>query len=185
MGISLILPTPHDLATEDVWGPVINAALQALADTDIIKEKSTHEGLTANTTLQDDNTFQNITLTPGTWLVDCLFLVSGPSGADIQITWAFSGTLTRGSRGGQGPAAGVTSALDGGSVRMAGANNSGQITGIPVYGTDGTNWSAIVEKGVLVVSATGTLKVQWAQNVSDAGTTNMRAGSFVHCKKVA
>lgn len=185
MGISLTLPTPGDVATEDVWGPVVNTALQSLADTDIIKEKSTHEGLVSDTTLQDDNVLQSISLTPGTWVVEAMYLVSGPAAADIQITWAFSGTLTRGSRGGQGPSAGASNVLDGASVRQAAANNSGQITGVPVYGTDGTNWSAIFERGVLVVSATGTLKVQWAQAVSDPGTTNMRAGSFMHCRKVA
>ena len=189
MGVTLpTLPTPN--VTNGDWGDEINDAINAINDADQFKLKASTDTRTT-TTLIDDDDLQAMTLGVGTWLIEVGLLVSGPAAGDLKVAWAFSGTTSLATRAGVGPTintTGVTSeaaAVTVGVNRSAAAGNTvGTITSGPGYGLDGTNWSWIVEKGVLVVTASGTFKIQTAQ-VAASGTTTIQAGSYEHARKVA
>jgi hypothetical protein len=101
------------------------------------------------------------------------------------VAQQFSGTTTLAVRGGAGPGSTTASALLGAIVRQAGASDTGgTISASTPYGLDGTNWTWIIEKTVLVVTVSGVFKVQTAQ-LAASGTTTIQAGSYVHARKVA
>ena len=181
---SPVLPTPLDVATNGVWGDDIVSALNLLNDADQFKLKSSTDTRTT-TTLIDDDDLQGMTLGVGTWLIETALLVSGPAAGDIKVAQQFSGTTTLAVRGGAGPGSTSASALLGAIVRQAGASDTGgTITASTPYGLDGTNWSWIIEKTVLVVTVSGVFKVQTAQ-LAASGTTTIQAGSYVWARKVA
>lgn len=192
MGITLSLPTPGASASNGTWGASMNTAFQALSDSVQYAVKSADEGVISSTTLQDDDHLANIPLSVGNWAIEANFMVSGSTGADVKVAWAFSGTASPAYRMGTGPKTDTTSVVSAAAATTVGVNRSAgagdtsaAITSSTPYGVDGTNWSYIHEAGFLTVSASGTLKVQWAQNASVAASTIMRAGSFVKAQKVS
>lgn len=172
-------------ADNGTWGAILNAALNAINDRDVFALKTADEPLTTSTTLQDDDHLVGLALSAGTWVVTAQCLVSGPAAADVKIAWSFSGTASASYRWGQGPSTSTTWVANGSAVRAAASGDTSTgITNATPYGTDGTNWSAIQDSGVMVVTVAGTLKLQWAQNAS-SGTTIMRAGSYMLARRVA
>jgi len=191
VGVTLTLPTPGDIGTSGVWGTTLNTAINALnADTFKLKTADA-TGVISNTTVADDtgaSPLTGITLGVGTWDISCVFFATGNAAGDIKIAWAFSGTTTSAYRGGQGPSAGATSVLTGATAgdRNAGASDTGTtITAGAIYATDGTNTTMILERGVLVVTVSGTFKIQWAQGTSNGAATTLKAGSYVKATQVA
>jgi len=183
MGLTLpTLPTPN--VTNGDWGDEINGAINAINDADQFKLKASTDTRTT-TTLIDDDDLQGMTLDVGTWVVEMALLVSGPAAGDIKVAQQFSGTTSLAVRAGAGPGSTTASALLGAIVRQAGASDTGgAITASTPYGLDGTNWSWIIEKTVLVVTVSGVFKVQTAQ-LAASGTTTIQAGSYVHARKLA
>lgn len=192
MGITLTKPTPGDAATDGAWGTTVNAALDELANADVFARKTADETVTSSTTLQDDDHL-TMALGVGTYVVQAMYHVSGAAAGDVKVAWAFSGTATASYRGGQGPGVSTTDATAAaaaattvGVVRAAAAGGTtAAITSSVPYGVDGTNWSHIQELGLMVVTVAGTLKVQWAQNTSNATGTIMRTGSWLWAHRVA
>lgn len=184
MGLNITLPTPGDIATSGTWGTTLNSAINAL-NADQFKLKTANDTRTT-TTLTDDTHLASMTLGAGTWLVEVGLLADGPQAGDIKVAWAFSGTTTTAVRGGAGPSSGVTGTVLTASIpRFAAAGDTaGTITASTSYGLDGTNWSWIIEKGVLVVTVSGTFKVQTAQ-LAASGTTTVRTGSYAWARQVA
>lgn len=183
-GPAIILPTVG--GDNGTWGTELNAAVQQINDYDNFVYKTADESVTSNTTLQDDDHLVNIPLAVGTHIVEAMLMASGAAAGDVKVAWAFSGTAT-GYRAGQGPSFASTDALGATAQAVRSSASSGAsapITASTPYGTDGTNWSYILERGLLIVTVTGTLKVQWAQNTSNAAATVMRAGSWVWTRRV-
>jgi hypothetical protein len=190
MGISITLPTPGDAGTSGTWGTTLNTAINAINNATIFKLKTSTDTRTS-TTLTDDDDLQAMTLGVGTWLIEVGLIASGPTAGDLKVAWAFSGTTSDAYRAGTGPTIQTTNvtsaaaAIDVGVNRSAAAGNTNAtITSGPGYGLDGTNWSWIVEKGVLVVTVSGTFKIQTAQ-VAASGTTTIQAGSYCLARQVA
>lgn len=182
---SPVLPTPGDVATNNVWGDDIVDALNLLNNADQFKHKTADQSDVTTTTLADDTHLAAITLGVGTWLIELALLASGPAAGDLKVARAFSGTTTLAVRSTAGPSIGTAAVLTASVPRFAGASDTGgTITASVPYGLDGTNWSWIIEKGVLVVTVSGTFKIQHAQ-VAASGTSIVRAGSHVWCRKVA
>ena len=189
MGITLTLPTPGDTATNGTWGTTLNTAFNALNGCDVVKVKTADgTGATSNTTLADDNQLVSMTLGVGTWIINCGFFHTGAAAGDIKIAWQFSGTTTTAVRGTVGQSAGSTSSLTSATAgpRTAGAaDTAGTITTGTIYGTDGTNLGVSLETGVLVVTVSGTFKIQMAQGTSSATTTLLKTGSYVWARQIA
>lgn len=185
-GPALTLPTVG--ASNNTWGTTVNNALNQINDYEPFAHKTADQSIASSTVLTDDTHMALALPAPGTYQVDAVLMFSGAAAADIQVAWAYTGTLTAGFRAARGPNIGITDALGATAqgVRQAAAGaTSAAITSAVPYGVDGTNWSAAFECGVVVVSTTGTLKVQWAQVVSNATATIMRAGSFLRARRVA
>lgn len=169
----------------------IEVELVDLDSRDTFILKSADESVTSSTTLQADDALIR-TLAVGTWLIDLSLITSGAAAGDLKVAWAFSGTTSAAYRAGRGPTTTTTSAINGAAATTVGVNRSAvagdtapTITAATSYGVDGTNWSFITERGVLVVTVAGTLTVQWAQDTSSATATIVRAGSHLWCRKVA
>lgn len=185
MGLTLpTLPTPN--VTNGNWGDEIVDSINAINDADQYKVKTADQTVSASTVLVDDTHLAALTLGVGTWVIEAVYFCSGTAAGDIKLTWNHSGTFT-GYRGGIGPSSGVTSVLTGAGAgtRTAGASDTtAVITGSASYAVDGTNFTTIVERGILIVTVSGTFKIQWAQLVA-SGSTILRAGSHIHARKVA
>lgn len=169
----------------------IEVELVDLDSRDTFILKSADESVTSSTTLQADDALTR-TLAAGTWLIDLSLIASGAAAGDLKVAWAFSGTTSAAYRAGHGPTTTTTSAINGAAATTVGVNRSAvagdtapTITASTSYGVDGTNWSFITERGVLVVVVAGVLTVQWAQDASSATATIVRAGSHLWCRKVA
>lgn len=143
--------------------------------------KASATSRTSTTTLADDPDLR-LTLTPGTYHVTALLSASGVSGADIQVFWNFTGTWTQTFRGAQGPDTTAT-AVQNGSTTLSWVTGA---AGTPSYGTTSTAvWSFIREELIVVVTVSGSARVQWAQAVSNSNPTAMEAGSTLIAQKLA
>jgi len=186
MGLTLSLPTPG--SSNGTWGTELNTAINAINDGNLYLIKTADgTGATSNTTLADDNQLVGLTLGVGTWVITGVFFATGAAAGDIKIAWAHSGTFT-GYRAGFGPSAGATSVLTGtgaGDRNAAAGDTSTAITSSTIYATDGTNITAIVEHGILVVTVSGTFKIQMAQGTSSGTATLLKTGSYVTARRVA
>lgn len=185
-GPTLTLPTVG--GSNNTWGTTVNAALNQINDYEPFAYKTADQTITSSITLTDDTHMALALPAAGTYVVEGMFMFSGAAAGDIKIAWAYTGTLTNGYRSGQGPSTVSTDVLGAAAnaerAAAAGATTAA-ITSSTPYGCDGTNWSAAFELGVVIVSTTGTLKVQWAQQTSNATGTVMRAGSFFRARRVA
>jgi hypothetical protein len=183
MAVSLTKPTVN--GDNGTWGATLNAALDQVNDYDRFAYKTADESLTSSTTLQDDDHLL-VPLAVGTYVVQAAYRVSGAAAGDVKIGWAFSGTAT-GYREGVGPSvatADVLAAAVAQPVRAATAGTGSDFATAVPYGVDGTNYSAVLESAVMVVTVAGTLKVQWAQNASSATATIVRQGSSLWARRV-
>lgn len=188
MAVPLTLPSVG--GSNNTWGTTLNAALNQINGYDVFQPKTADQSSPASTTTLFDDTHMALALpAAGTYLVEGMFIASSASTTpEIKIAWAYTGTLTSGYRTGFGPSTASTDPLGAtaqGFRAAAAGNTSAAITSSVAYGLDGTNWTAILEKGLVIVSNAGTLKVQWAQNVSNATVTTLRAGSYFWARRVA
>lgn len=187
MAVALTLPSVG--GSNNTWGTTMNAALNQLNGYDVFQAKAADQTVTSNATLADDTHLALALPAAGTYVVEGIFLASSASTTpELKIAWAYTGTLASGYRVGFGPSTASTDPLGATAqgVRAAAAGNTAAtITAATAYGLDGTNWTAIIEKGVVIVSTAGTLKIQWAQNVSNATGTTLRAGSYLWARRMA
>jgi hypothetical protein len=143
--------------------------------------KASATSRTSTTTLTDDPDLR-LTLAAGTYHLTALLSASGEQGADIQVFWNFTGTWTQTLRGTQGPSSTVTAVQSGGDM-LSWVSGS---AGTPTYGTSsGAVWSFIREELIVVVTGSGSARVQWAQAVSNSNPTAMEAGSTLIAQKLA
>lgn len=188
MAVGLTLPTVG--GSNNTWGTTVNAALNQINGYDVVAAKTADQSSPSSTTTLFDDTHMALALpAAGTYVVEGMFLFSSVSTTpEIKIAWAYTGTLTNGYRATMGPSTASTDPLgataQGIRAAAAGATSAAITSSVP-YGIDGTNWSTAFEKGLVIVSTSGTLKVQWAQNVSNATVTTMRTGSFFWARRVA
>jgi hypothetical protein len=144
----------------------------------VTKTSATPRSSTA--TLANDPDLQ-LSLDAGTYRITALLSVTGSSAGDVKVGWTFSGTWSLKLRGVLGPA-NTTSNAAATTVMVAYAPT---FTGSQNYGTDGSVASFIREELVAVVTATGTLVLQWAQDSSNATSTTMGAGSTLIAERLA
>jgi len=188
MGVPIVTPTVG--GDNNSWGTELNTILNALNGADYFAKRTSDGSSINSVTLADDAVLQ-MTLPVGTFRVEAVVLATSPSGSDMKMAWAFSGTTTSAYRSGIGPTIQTTSVISAtaattvGVVRSAAAGDtSTAITSSTPYGTDGTNITRVSETGFLVVTVSGLLKLQFAQVVAAASMV-VKAGSFLYARQVA
>lgn len=143
--------------------------------------KATTETVTSSTTYQDDNELFLPAVVNAQYHFDLLLLhSSGTTGKfKMQFTAPAGATVAWGVIG---VASAVTSSNPVTDVSMPSRTVS-DILGLGGGNLTGT--TALIS-GVLTTSSTaGNLMLQWAQNVSDAAATQVRAGSTLRMKRIA
>lgn len=142
--------------------------------------KSSNETLTS-ATLQNDNEL-TCSLSTGTWEVEFNLRTFGPAGSNFKTNYTFSGTLTSASKVTQGPGTTSTDAYNAQTF----STSAGPWNTETPYGTVGTTTADVIgiqEKLLLVVSAPGTLHLQWAQQTA-IGVTTVAGGSWMIYRKL-
>lgn len=188
MAVGITLPSVG--GSSNTWGTTLNTALNQINGYDIFAAKTADQSSPASTTTLFDDTHMALALpAAGSYVIEGMFLMSSASATpEIKVAWAYTGTLTNGYRATMGPSTASTDPLgataQGFRAAAAGATSAAITSAVP-YGLDGVNWSVAYEHGLVIVSTSGTLKVQWAQNVANATVTTMRTGSFFWARRVA
>ena len=143
--------------------------------------KSTTESVTNSTTYQDDNELFLPAVANATYRFDLLLLHSSSNAGrfKMQLTAPAGSTVAWGVIG---VASSVTSSNPVTDVSMP----SRTLTDILGLGGGNLTGTTALVHGVLTTSSTaGNLMLQWAQNTSDAGATQVRAGSSLRMKRIA
>lgn len=151
----------------------------ALRSTDVLLAyKTGDEQVTSSITLQDDDHLALPVVASGVYALDAYLDVEADPAADITLGWSAPAGATL-SWTETGISAGNTGNI--GSIkqsRLDVATSSG--VGIVATG------SAVRPAGVLRVGGTaGTLRLRWAQSVSSASPTTLKAGSWIRLMRIA
>jgi hypothetical protein len=149
-----------------------NGTLETIGDSIAIRKANT-ESVTSSTTLQDDDDFV-VSLPVGTYRVLAYVHASGIEAADIRIAWEFTGACVA-ARSSLGPAEAMT---DRETTNVVCRGNT--YTTEQVYGIDTTGSTAIYEDLHFEVTATGTLRMRWAQGTSNATSTDLTTASRMY-----
>lgn len=146
-------------------------------------EKGSDETVTNTATVQNDDELE-LTLAPGTWEITSVLYAAGISGAnqDIKIQYTFpTGSFSWGAWGlhvDWANSAGGRDAAVGGDPL-----DSASPTGAYGFATvTGANTPVLV-KGILTNSASGVLRLQWAQNTANLTGTTLKAGSWMSARR--
>lgn len=166
---------------------VTAAQLESLVDYTTRIEKSASEDVTSSTTYQDDNEFVFPGLLSGStyevW--GTLIYVGGAGDIKFQWTWPSggSGYFSWGAYGLHDQW--VDSATNRDFQAFAGGKNSASPTDQFWYGAVGASNRPVRFDGRMVLGASGTLTLQWAQLSSSGTATTLSAGSWVAVKKLS
>lgn len=170
-GTSAVLSDQRCMLVESggAWVPVGPRAVVKVAD----------ESVTSSTTMQNDDHLL-IGLTPGLWRVECHIHASGDPASDIKVGWVFTGSYATAYRSSLGPASTATS----GDASDVMTRNYG-LTVAPAFGLTSGQTVTIQEDVLIEVTATGNLRLQWAQAASGGTATQVRIGSRLFATRVA
>lgn len=152
-------------------GTIVSAAGGG-AWTTIVK---TADEVVVNNTLQDDDTLQFATVANTQYAIRLRAWFDTTATADFKYRMTHTGTTTRVRRYIERAVAGGTSATTP-TVAMENAFDAADVT---LIGT-GTTGGFVREDIILQVGASGgVLKLQWAQNTTDAAGTTVLEGSYL------
>jgi len=162
---------PEDAATKGY--------VDALIPTEIYVYRTTNSSSKTNTTMANDSEL-SCTLGAGTWLFELNLMFDGTDTSDCKIGLTHSGTAT-----GQYMATGVATGATNEAAASMKFNGSQTFTTVFVSGTVGGAISPLFVKGRMEVSVSGTFRVQWAENTTDATGLILLEGSWMKFTKVA
>ncbi|PVD01332.1 hypothetical protein [Streptomyces sp. CS014] len=140
-------------------------------------DKPSDEQVLSSTVLQDDDHLSVSVTAGGRYAVDAMLAVDGDPAADLLLTLA----APPGSTGYWTPGAITLGVSDGtGSIRLTRYAPGASIgVGITAAGL------MVAPLGTITAGANGAITVQWAQNVSSATPTILRAGSWLRVTRTA
>ena len=188
MSVPITKPTVG--ADNGTWGTELNAALDALNAADLFALRTADRAALSATTTPVDDGVLAVTLGVGTYVIEAVYLVVHSTTGDFKVQWNFAGTASSGFRSGIGPSLSTADVLGATAqgVRLSGSGaTAAALTSLVAYGCDTAtpaNISMIIEKAVVVVTVGGILKAQVCQNTA-AGTTTVKAGSYIWARQVA
>ena len=180
--LPLVVPTPDDPATNDVWGQTVNAALAAVNN--IIVRKTADEPINA-TTLQNDDHLVAAVEANAVYAVEWWLRMDGPAANDFKYSWVgpAGATMVWHSLGRGSAVAAATPA----AIGDAPFDQDGPTIGTVInHGTVAAGtFTSVKGSGYLAVAGTaGSLQMQWAQIVAAASTT-LRIGSWLRLERIA
>lgn len=143
--------------------------------------KTAAESVASSTTYQDDDQLRFAIGASETWAATFVMLVDGDPAADVkfQITAPAGATV-------MAAGLGLESAATANIGSLYAYGGSGDVGGFGTVSANGTVSAPIlVYASVLNASTAGFVTLQWAQRVSNATATVVRAGSFLTAEKVA
>jgi hypothetical protein len=164
--------------TGSAWVAVLTGGPQY---TTYIKQKTVTQSVTNSITLVDDSELQ-VNLDVGLYRVELnMIATSAVTTPDIQVMWTFSGTATSqrqviGPGPGNNDVTGSTTTAGSGIIRSSSHNLGTAVR----YGVDGNATSMITEDILFTVTVAGVLKLQWAQAVANATSTNVPSGARIY-----
>jgi hypothetical protein len=142
-------------------------------DFPLIVAKTADETVTASTVMQNDDILSLPVEANTRYALTLCLMFNAPATPDLKIGWAYpSGTTLKWHR----ESTGVT-----GATKLADALVETDIE--PIAG-DGADDVFVIQGLVTVGSTAGNVTFQWAQNVSDASGTIVRAGSWFRLEAV-
>jgi hypothetical protein len=155
-------------------GTTLTAALFAEMEP-IYAWKAGDTGRSLTTTVADDPDLQITVPAAGTYEFSGYLNYEGNTGGSSDMKFAMSsvGTLRYH----------ITYQGSGGSANVGDTKSGGTTFGMRTQGAGTLCGASIL--GMLTTGSTGVIKVQWAQNTSDAVQTIMHANSFIKLLRVA
>lgn len=152
------------------------ASLLAMEPQNAVKGGAT--SITSSTTLTDDPDLQFTVPGAGTYLFNGWLNYNGGAigTSDLKLTIAYTGTTSFNVWGVHGISTAATNQLG------AAGNAFGSSSAIGTSG--GAAFTAYVSGSAFVLTA-GTLKLQWAQNTSNATATTLRQGCWMQLWQIA
>lgn len=147
-----------------------------------VKASDTSRSSTVSRTADPD---LSVTLSPGTWELDTLLLVTGGNAAgDFNYDWAFPADATL-SEGTHGVLDDLASGQTAANMNVAGTSADATTpTGGHSLGAS-TSVVAHIALATVTIVTTGAVTIQWAQNSSNGTATVLKAGSKLTARKVA
>lgn len=178
MGIPHVSTGPASSSAQNDLIDEVNA-LRALIETpDPFVLKTGTDSATSNSFINDGELF--LTLAEGLWEVSAFLSATGIAAADLKTTWALSGGAAQATaRHCRGPSL-ATTAVDATTMRSQVHNWSSSAS----YGLDGSGIAAVSEIGIVTITGTGTLQLQFAQQTTNATATNITNHSWIHARRV-
>lgn len=142
----------------------------------------------ATTTLADDPDLTTTVEANAVYHVTCYIHFAALDAAQIQTAW----TVPAGATGNRS-AFGAAFQLAGGANTAVAADGGYHRSGCHGYATPvryGSRNNSVfqclaLEESIVTTSSAGTLALQWAQAVSNAGATRVAAGSSLHVRRLA
>lgn len=143
--------------------------------------KTADQDVTSSTTVVDDTHLQLPLLANVDYDLVGVLIVEGAAAGDLKLQWAWTPASTglELNIGGIGPVVGVTTHEGDGSFG-ARADITATPSGTFVLGTNTSLWiNYLVLGNVSVGTSNTTMKLQWAQNASNATPTRIKARSWL------
>ena len=169
---------------ETVTASIMNSAVRDdLAALNSYVLKGSDESVTSSTTLQDDNDLLFVLPAIGTYLFDIWVYAQSATNAagDLKVALTFPTGTMRYSALGPDPAIASASVASGVWFTHLGATSGTSAISAGLS----TNTNLVWMHGMFAASATGTLRLQWAQDTSNASASTVKAGSHMQIKQVA
>ncbi|MFB7354863.1 hypothetical protein [Streptomyces gardneri] len=161
-------------------GMRVTADLLASSQPDVVRKVAT-ESVSSSTTLQNDDELFVSVEANATYIVNMFLLHSSPLPGDLSIGWSVP-TGASFAWGVQAASNDTANSFVVSDMNLVGRNATEAAT---FGGGDGTATRADVS-GTLTTSVTaGTLQFRWAQRVSNASASQIRAGSWLSVRRIA
>ncbi|MGW5259701.1 hypothetical protein ACWEQG_01920 [Microbispora sp. NPDC004025] len=168
-----------DTLTEHVWD---GSAWRFTRAADLFALKVADESVTNSTTQQTDDHLFVAVEANATYIAEALLRYVGTTNGALQLGFTVPAGTTF-PWASFGAEFGSTN-RDSASVRVAAPDQSATI-GAAGFGTSAETIWAIKGLCVRTGGTAGTFGIRWAQVISDPGATTVRAGSYLHARRVA
>jgi hypothetical protein len=147
-----------------------------------VRLKSSDESRASDTTLADDSSLTVSLAASSIYFVEICVVFAAAAASAIKIAGFYTGTLTDATMQFMGCPANLSHGGSSWAPRAFSANAAFLTTPVvlAIAGSDTASTAGVwYVRGVIRTNSAGTLKVQWAQNVSGAGNSTVRAGSYI------
>lgn len=144
--------------------------------------KQNDEARNTTTTLADDGELTVALAAGTTYFIDMLLMADSGATPGLKYLFTYTGTLTSAATW-EGANNSIAPGTGGSGDGLGPCYNFGQISILTNRARTGSATAGTLlgghVRGVIVTNTAGNLKIQWAQNTSDAGNTTVHKGSYI------